>query len=154
MQNLKSTRKARNDIQIVVDIPENILDTIQTEELRQPFYVIATEMGALQEYEGRPMAFKKRYTAECQIEETERLMRKNGFKHLCGTMYIKPMTLEKCGKSKYHFCWLDKTIGELHRDVGKKYIIEIEEVDRERGRKQYDEIADAPTVVESESEEK
>ena len=41
------------------------------------------------------------------------LMRKNGFGSWCGYMFIRPMTLEQCGKDKYHFCWLDKTIGEM-----------------------------------------
>ena len=86
------------------------------EELRQPFYVIDTPMEQVQTYNGRPMAFKKKIVAEWQIQETERLMRKNGFSNLCGIMFVRPMTLEKCGKSKHHFIWLDKTIGEMEDD--------------------------------------
>lgn len=85
----------------------------EVEELRQPFYVIDTPMGHIQTYNGKPMAFKKKIVAEWQIQETERLMRKNGFSNLCGIMFIRPMTLERCGKAKHHFIWLDKTIGEM-----------------------------------------
>ena len=86
------------------------------EELKQPFYVIDTPMGQIQKYNGMPMAFKKKIVAEWQIQETERLMRKNGFSNLCGIMFVRPMTLEKCGKSKNRFMWLDKTIGEMEED--------------------------------------
>lgn len=85
----------------------------EAEELREPFYVISTPMGKPQTYKGRPMAFKKRIVAEWQIQETERLMRKNGYANLCGIMFIQPLTLERCGKSKYHFIWMDKTVGEM-----------------------------------------
>lgn len=85
----------------------------EMEELRQPFYVIDTPMGQIQTYKGRPMAFKKRIVAEWQIQETERLMRKNGFAGWCGYMFIRPMTLERCGKPKNHFKWMDKTVGEM-----------------------------------------
>lgn len=93
-----------------------LADRDKAKELRQPFYVIDTPMNQIQTYKGRPMAFKNKFIAECQIQETERLMRKNGFGSWCGYMFIRPMTLEQCGKDKYHFCWLDKTIGELHRN--------------------------------------
>lgn len=88
------------------------------EELRQPFYVIDTPTGNIQTYKGLPMAFKKEIVAEWQIQETERLMVKNGFRGLCGCMFIRPMTLEKCGKTKNHFYWMDKTIGEMEEDKG------------------------------------
>lgn len=85
----------------------------EAEEMREPFYVISTPMGKPQTYKGRPMAFKKRIVAEWQIQETERLMRKNGFVNLCGIMFIQSLTLERCGKSKHHFIWMDKTVGEM-----------------------------------------
>lgn len=88
----------------------------EAEELRQPFYVIDTPMGQVQEYKGRPMAFKKQIAAEWQLQETERLMRKNGFGGWCGYMFIRPMTLEKCGKPKNHFYWMDETLGEMEDD--------------------------------------
>lgn len=87
----------------------------EAEELKQPFYVIDTPMGQIQTYKNRPMAFKKKIVAEWQIQETEMLMRKNGFSGWCGYMFIRPMTLEKCGKSKYDFIWLDDTIGNIER---------------------------------------
>lgn len=85
----------------------------EEEELREPFYVIDTPMGMIQKYKGQPMAFKKRIVAERQIQETNRLMRKNGFGGWCGYMFIRPMTLEKCGKPKNHFIWMEKTLGEM-----------------------------------------
>ena len=57
--------------------------------------------------------YKKKIVAEWQIQETERLMRKNGFANLCGIMFVAPLTLEKCGKDKHHFIWMDKTVGEM-----------------------------------------
>lgn len=87
----------------------------EAEELKQPFYVIDTPMGQIQTYKNRPMAFKKKIVAEWQIQETEMLMRKNGLSCWCGYMFIRPMTLEKCGKSKYDFIWLDDTIGNIER---------------------------------------
>ena len=85
----------------------------EAEELKEPFYVIDTPMGQIQKYKGQPMAFKKRIVAEWQIQETERLMRKNGFGGWCGYMFIRPMTLEQCGKPKNYFKWMDKTLGEM-----------------------------------------
>ena len=85
----------------------------EAEELKQPFYVIDTPMGQIQTYKGQPMAFKKHIVAEWQIQETERLMRKNGFGGWCGYMFIRPLTLEQCGKDKHHFVWMDETIGEI-----------------------------------------
>ena len=85
----------------------------EAEELKEPFYVIDTPMGQIQKYKGQPMAFKKRIVAEWQIQETERLMRKNGFGGWCGYMFIRPMTLEQCGKPKSYFKWMDKTLGEM-----------------------------------------
>lgn len=90
----------------------------ESEELMQPFYVITTPIGNLQTYKGQPMAFKKRIIAKLQIQETERLMQKNGFGELCGILSIRPMTLEECGKPKYYFRWMDKTVGEI-KDEGK-----------------------------------
>ena len=84
----------------------------EAEELKQPFYVIDTPMGQIQTYQGRPMAFKKYIVAEWQIQETEQLMRKNGFGGWCGYMFIRPITLETCGKKKHDFIWMDETIGE------------------------------------------
>lgn len=84
----------------------------EAEELRQPFYVIDTPMGQIQEHKGRPMAFKKKIVAEWQLQETERLMRKNGFGGWCGYMFVRTLTLERCGKSKNDFIWMDKTLGE------------------------------------------
>lgn len=92
----------------------------EAEELKQPFYVIDTPMGQMQTYKGRIIAFKQKYHAEKQIKETEQLMRKNGFGNWCGYMFIRPLTLEECGKSKYDFIWLDKTIGELEREEQRK----------------------------------
>lgn len=92
----------------------------EAEELKQPFYVIDTPMGKIQTYKNRPMAFKKKIVAEWQIQETEMLMRKNGFSCWCGYMFIRPMTLEKCGKSKYDFIWLDDTIGNIERKESEK----------------------------------
>lgn len=88
----------------------------KAEELKQPFYVIDTPMGKIQTYKGMPMAFKKEIVAEWQIQETERLMRKNGFQYLCGIMFVRPMTLEQCGKPKNHFLWMDKTVGEMEEE--------------------------------------
>lgn len=88
----------------------------EAEELKQPFYVIDTPMGQMQTYKGQIMAFKKKIHAEWQIQETERLMRKNGFDNWCGYMFIRPLTLEECGKPKYDFIWLDKTIGDLESE--------------------------------------
>lgn len=85
----------------------------EAEELKQPFYVIDTPMGQIQTYKGQPMAFKKRIVAEWQLQETERLMRQNGFGNWCGYMFIRPLTLEQCGKGKHHFVWMDETIGEI-----------------------------------------
>lgn len=93
-----------------------LADRDEAEELRQPFYVIDTPMNQIQTYKGRPMAFKKKFIAECQIQETERLMRKNGFGGWCGYMFVRPLTLEKCGRPKCNFIWLDKTIGELESE--------------------------------------
>ena len=28
-------------------------------------------------------------------------------------MFVRPMTLEECGKPKYYFRWMDKTVGEI-----------------------------------------
>lgn len=92
----------------------------EAEELKQPFYVIDTPMGQIQTYKGRPMAFKKHIVAEWQIQETERLMRKNGFGGWCGYMFVRPMTLETCGKKKYDFEWMDKTIGDKERKDNDK----------------------------------
>ena len=91
-------------------------DRDEAEELKQPFYVIDTPIGKPQTYNGQVMAFKKRIVAEWQIQETERLMRKNGFGSFCGIMFVRPMTLEKCGKSKNSFKWMDKTLGEMKDD--------------------------------------
>lgn len=88
----------------------------EAEELKQPFYVIDTPMGQIQTYKGQPMAFKKHIVAEWQIQETERLMRQNGFGSWCGYMFIRPLTLEQCGKPKNHFVWMDKTVGEMDDD--------------------------------------
>lgn len=85
----------------------------EAEELREPFYVITTPMGKPQVYNGRILAFRKRIIAEWQIQETERLMRKNGFEGMCGIMYIDAWTLERCGRSKHDFIWMDKTVGEM-----------------------------------------
>lgn len=88
----------------------------EAEELKQPFYVIDTPMGQIQTYKGMPMAFKKHIVAEWQIQETERLMRQNGFGGWCGYMFIRPMTLERCGKPKSHFIWMEKTVGEIKEE--------------------------------------
>lgn len=93
-----------------------LADRDKAKELRQPFYVIDTPMNQIQTYKGRPMAFKNKFIAECQIQETERLMRKNGFGGWCGYMFIRPLTLEQCGGDKHDFCWLDKTIGEMNEE--------------------------------------
>ena len=85
----------------------------EDEELREPFYIITTPMGKPQTYNGMPMAFRKRIVAERLIQETERLMQKNGFANLCGIMFIDSWTLERCGKSRHDFIWMDKTVGEM-----------------------------------------
>lgn len=92
----------------------------EAEELKQPFYVIDTPMGQIQTYKNKPMAFMKKYTAEMQLKETERIMRKNGFGGWCGYMFIRPLTLEECGKPKHHFIWMDKTMKDLEREENEE----------------------------------
>ena len=65
------------------------------------------------------MAFKKKIVAEWQIQETEQLMRENGFGGFCGIMFVKSMTLEKCGKPKNYFKWMNETIGNMERSKEK-----------------------------------
>ena len=85
----------------------------EAEELKQPFYVIDTPMGKIQTYKGRPMAFRKKIVAEWQIHETERLMRETGFGSWQGYMFIRPLTLETCGKKKNDFIWMETTVGNI-----------------------------------------
>lgn len=87
----------------------------EAEELREPFYVIDTPMGQKQTYKGKVMAFKKKTDAEYQLQETEMLMRKNGFGGWCGYMFVRPITLEGSGTKKTDYIWMD-TISHMKKE--------------------------------------